>query len=92
MALEPADLAGAYLFLSSRTNARGITGTIVTVDAGSMLRLPRPRADQGGDRRRARVDQQAHLHRTGNPRKGTAADLRPLLALPMPRQPDPAAG
>src|SRR5690348_16063385 len=50
MALEPADLAGAYLFLSSRTNARGITGTIVTVDAGSMLRLPRPRADQGGDR------------------------------------------
>jgi NAD(P)-dependent dehydrogenase (short-subunit alcohol dehydrogenase family) len=50
MALEPADLAGAYLFLSSRTNARGITGTIVTVDAGSMLRLPRPRADRGGDR------------------------------------------
>jgi cis-3,4-dihydrophenanthrene-3,4-diol dehydrogenase len=50
MALEPADLAGAYLFLSSRTSARGITGTIVTVDAGSMLRLPRPRADQGGDR------------------------------------------
>jgi NAD(P)-dependent dehydrogenase (short-subunit alcohol dehydrogenase family) len=50
MALEPADLAGAYLFLSSRRDARGITGTIVTVDAGGMLRVPRPRADQGGDR------------------------------------------
>ena len=43
IALEPADLAGAYVFLSSRRNARGITGTIVTVDAGSMLRMPRPR-------------------------------------------------
>ena len=41
MALEPRDVAGAYLFLASRTNARGITGTIVTVDAGSMLRMPR---------------------------------------------------
>jgi NAD(P)-dependent dehydrogenase (short-subunit alcohol dehydrogenase family) len=50
MALEPADLAGAYLFLSSRRDARGITGTIVTVDAGGMLRVPRPRADQGGGR------------------------------------------
>ncbi|MBV8121334.1 MAG: 3-(cis-5,6-dihydroxycyclohexa-1,3-dien-1-yl)propanoate dehydrogenase [Alphaproteobacteria bacterium] len=50
MALEPADLAGAYLFLSSRRDARGITGTILTVDAGSMLRVPRPRADQGGGR------------------------------------------
>jgi NAD(P)-dependent dehydrogenase (short-subunit alcohol dehydrogenase family) len=50
MALEPADLAGAYLFLSSRRDARGITGTIVTVDAGGMLRVPRPRADGEGDR------------------------------------------
>ena len=41
IALQPADLAGAYVFLSSRTNARGITGTILTVDAGAMLRIPR---------------------------------------------------
>jgi len=41
LALQPADLAGAYVFLSSRTNARGITGSIVTVDAGAMLRVPR---------------------------------------------------
>ena len=41
--LEPEDLAGAYLFLASRTNARGITGTILTVDAGGTLRIPRPR-------------------------------------------------
>jgi hypothetical protein len=27
--------------LSSRTSARGITGTILTVDAGAMLRVPR---------------------------------------------------
>ena len=41
LALEPDDLAGAYVFLSSRTSARGITGTIVTVDAGVTLRMPR---------------------------------------------------
>ena len=41
IALQPADLAGAYVFLSSRTNGRGITGTILTVDAGAMLRIPR---------------------------------------------------
>lgn len=41
MALAPSDLAGAYVFLASRANAGGITGTIVTVDAGSMLRMPR---------------------------------------------------
>jgi NAD(P)-dependent dehydrogenase (short-subunit alcohol dehydrogenase family) len=41
LALQPADLAGTYAFLSSRTVARGITGTIVTVDAGAMLRVPR---------------------------------------------------
>ena len=43
LALLPDDLAGAYLFLASRRDARGITGTILTVDAGSMLRMPRPR-------------------------------------------------
>jgi len=42
MVLEPPDLAGAYVFLASRTNAKGITGTILTVDAGSMLRIRRP--------------------------------------------------
>jgi NAD(P)-dependent dehydrogenase (short-subunit alcohol dehydrogenase family) len=36
-ALMPDDLAGAYVFLASRRNARGITGSIVTVDAGAML-------------------------------------------------------
>jgi NAD(P)-dependent dehydrogenase (short-subunit alcohol dehydrogenase family) len=40
MMLEPADLAGAYVFLAS-PSARGMTGTIVTVDAGSMLRMRR---------------------------------------------------
>jgi len=41
IALEPADLAGAYAFLASRTDARGITGTIITVDGGTSLRMPR---------------------------------------------------
>src|SRR5215472_19051295 len=41
IALAPGDLAGAYVFLSSRENARGITGTILTVDAGATLRVPR---------------------------------------------------
>jgi NAD(P)-dependent dehydrogenase (short-subunit alcohol dehydrogenase family) len=41
MALEPNDLAGAYVFLASRTNARGVTGAIMTVDAGLTLRMPR---------------------------------------------------
>lgn len=41
IALAPGDLAGAYVFLSSRTDARGITGTILTVDAGAALRAPR---------------------------------------------------
>ena len=39
--LMPDDLAGAYVFLASRRNARGATGSIVTVDAGAMLRMPR---------------------------------------------------
>ncbi len=43
IALEPADIAGTYVFLASRTSARGITGTVVTVDAGGTLRMPRPR-------------------------------------------------
>lgn len=41
LTLEPADLAGAYVFLASRANARGITGSIVAVDAGSTLRMRR---------------------------------------------------
>jgi NAD(P)-dependent dehydrogenase (short-subunit alcohol dehydrogenase family) len=38
LAMEPADLAGAYVFLASRANARGITGSLIGVDAGSILR------------------------------------------------------
>ena len=41
IALDPADLAGAFVFLASRTNARGITGSVVSVDAGSTLRMMR---------------------------------------------------
>jgi NAD(P)-dependent dehydrogenase (short-subunit alcohol dehydrogenase family) len=41
LALQPDDLTGAYVFLASKTNAKGITGSIITVDAGSTLRLPR---------------------------------------------------
>jgi NAD(P)-dependent dehydrogenase (short-subunit alcohol dehydrogenase family) len=41
-ALQPADLASAYVFLASRANAQGLTGTIITVDAGSSLRWSRP--------------------------------------------------
>ncbi|MBV9248608.1 MAG: 3-(cis-5,6-dihydroxycyclohexa-1,3-dien-1-yl)propanoate dehydrogenase [Acetobacteraceae bacterium] len=43
LALQPDDLAAAYVFLASRREARGITGTVVTVDAGAMLRMPRSR-------------------------------------------------
>jgi len=43
MALQPDDLAGAYVFLASQRDARGITGSIITVDAGAMLRMPRTR-------------------------------------------------
>jgi len=43
IALQPDDIAGAYVFLASRSNARGITGSILMVDAGGMLRIPRPR-------------------------------------------------
>jgi NAD(P)-dependent dehydrogenase (short-subunit alcohol dehydrogenase family) len=41
LALMPDDLAGAYVFLASRRDAKGITGTILTVDAGTLLRAPR---------------------------------------------------
>jgi NAD(P)-dependent dehydrogenase (short-subunit alcohol dehydrogenase family) len=43
LALDPDDLAGAYMFLASRRDARGITGHILTVDAGGLLRMPRAR-------------------------------------------------
>jgi len=38
--LQPDDIAGAYVFLASKS-ARGITGTVITVDAGSTLRAAR---------------------------------------------------
>ncbi len=41
LAMQPEDLAGAYVYLSSRTDARGITGTILKVDAGSNLKWMR---------------------------------------------------
>lgn len=41
-AMQPQDLASAYVFLSSRENAASITGSIVSVDAGSLLRWTRP--------------------------------------------------
>jgi NAD(P)-dependent dehydrogenase (short-subunit alcohol dehydrogenase family) len=41
LALQPDVLAGAYVFLASKANAKGITGVIMTVDAGSTLRMPR---------------------------------------------------
>ncbi|HEV2302210.1 MAG TPA: 3-(cis-5,6-dihydroxycyclohexa-1,3-dien-1-yl)propanoate dehydrogenase [Stellaceae bacterium] len=40
IALQPEDLAGAYAFLAS-PSARGITGTVVMVDGGASLRMPR---------------------------------------------------
>ena len=41
LAMQPEDLAGAYVYLSSRADARGITGTILKVDAGSNLKWRR---------------------------------------------------
>jgi enoyl-[acyl-carrier-protein] reductase (NADH) len=41
LALQPDDLAGVDVFLASKANAKGITGIIMTVDAGSTLRIPR---------------------------------------------------
>ncbi len=43
IALQPDDIAGSYVFLAS-PSARGVTGTVVTVDAGSTLRVPRLRS------------------------------------------------
>jgi NAD(P)-dependent dehydrogenase (short-subunit alcohol dehydrogenase family) len=40
-ALQPSDLAGAYVLLASRTSGRGMTGEIITVDGGATLRRPR---------------------------------------------------
>jgi NAD(P)-dependent dehydrogenase (short-subunit alcohol dehydrogenase family) len=40
-ALQPGDLAGAYVLLASRDNALGMTGVVITVDAGSSLRWAR---------------------------------------------------
>jgi NAD(P)-dependent dehydrogenase (short-subunit alcohol dehydrogenase family) len=42
IALQPGDLASAYVMLASRANARGITGVVLNVDAGSSLRWSRP--------------------------------------------------
>ena len=42
IALQPSDLASAYVLLASRANARGMTGVVLTVDAGSSLRWSRP--------------------------------------------------
>jgi NAD(P)-dependent dehydrogenase (short-subunit alcohol dehydrogenase family) len=41
IALQPSDLASAYVLLASRANARGITGIIITADAGASLRWSR---------------------------------------------------
>ena len=41
LAMQPSDLAGAYVLLASRTSARAITGQIITVDAGAGLRRSR---------------------------------------------------
>jgi NAD(P)-dependent dehydrogenase (short-subunit alcohol dehydrogenase family) len=41
IALRPDDIAGAYVFLASKHGAGAITGTVVTVDAGATLRIPR---------------------------------------------------
>ena len=37
-ALQPRDIASAFAFLASRDNAAGITGSIISTDAGSLLR------------------------------------------------------
>ncbi len=42
IALRPEDHAGAYVFLASRIQARGITGAILASDGGETLRWTRP--------------------------------------------------
>ncbi|MGH7753276.1 MAG: 3-(cis-5,6-dihydroxycyclohexa-1,3-dien-1-yl)propanoate dehydrogenase [Gemmatimonadales bacterium] len=41
LAIQPSDLAGAFVLLASRASARALTGVIITVDAGATLRHPR---------------------------------------------------
>ncbi len=41
-ALQPRDIANTFLFLASRENAAGITGSVIPTDAGSLLRWRRP--------------------------------------------------
>jgi NAD(P)-dependent dehydrogenase (short-subunit alcohol dehydrogenase family) len=41
IAIQPSDLAGAYVLLASRTSGRAMTGEIITVDAGAGLRRSR---------------------------------------------------
>ena len=41
IALQPDDLVSAYVLLASRVNARGITGVVITADAGTSLRWSR---------------------------------------------------
>jgi hypothetical protein len=43
VATKIAGLAGACVFLASRANARGVTGSMISVDAGWTLRMPRRR-------------------------------------------------
>ena len=38
LAFQPADIVGPYVLLASKANSGGITGELITVDAGSMLR------------------------------------------------------
>lgn len=40
--LQPRDIANTYLFLASRENAAGITGSVIPTDAGSLLRWRHP--------------------------------------------------
>jgi len=41
IAIQPSDLAGAYVLLASRRSARAMTGEIIVVDAGAGLRRSR---------------------------------------------------
>jgi NAD(P)-dependent dehydrogenase (short-subunit alcohol dehydrogenase family) len=41
LAMQPSDLAGAYVLLASRASGRAITGQVITVDAGAGLRRSR---------------------------------------------------
>lgn len=47
VALQPDDIAGAYVFLASKRGAGTMTGTVVTVDAGATLRMPRSAPQSG---------------------------------------------